>query len=182
MNTIIKLSFLVLTIFTIGCSDPCSDVDCGSNGICDEGTCICAEGYEGAACETEIREKFIGTYEGNFEGCLEALPLPDVLPSELLTIQVVSSGDPTNINQVILNTTNPLIMLESISFDPNAGIFIIPTSTQNLDIPNIPLPVAITANGNGQFVDENTLEISLSITFSIPLIPAISCTILMNKV
>jgi len=182
MNTIIKFSFLILSIFIISCSDPCKDVDCGANGSCDEGICVCAEGYEGASCETEIRGKFLGTYEGSLAGCLEALPIPDAIPAELLTIQAVSSGDPSNINQVVLNTPNPLLMLEGISFDPNAGIFIIPTSTQALDIPNIPLPVSITANGNGQFIDENTLEISLSITFSVPLIPAIACTITMNKV
>ena len=92
----------------------------------------------------------------------------------------MTAADGSDINKILLNTPNPLLMLDDVSFDPEAGIFIIPTTTQNLDIPNIPLPISITANGNGKFIDENTLEISLSIT--ITLLPAIQCTITMNKV
>ena len=213
MKTIIKLSFLVLTLFVFACSDPCDDVICGSNGTCDDGTCICAagysgtncetnicdttdcvngdcnpttgecscnEGYEGSACDTEIRAKYIGTYSGSLESCLASIPGGEALPTELLTIQAVTAADGSDINKILLNTPNPLLMLDDVSFDPEAGIFIIPTTTQNLDIPNIPLPISITANGNGKFIDENTLEISLSIT--ITLLPAIQCTITMNKV
>jgi hypothetical protein len=182
MKTIIKLSFLLLTLFVFACSDPCDDVNCGTNGTCDDGTCICEAGYEGAACETESRAKYIGTYSGSLESCLASIPGGAALPAELLTIQAVTTGDPSDINKVLLNTPNPLLMLDGISFGPDDGIFIIPTTTQTLDIPNIPLPISITANGNGKFIDENTLEISLSITFSIPLVPAIQCTITMNKV
>ena len=215
MKTIIKLSFLVLTLFVFACSDPCDDVNCGTNGTCDDGTCICeegysgancetnicettdcingdcnpitgvcncSEGYEGLACDTEIRAKYIGTYSGSLESCLASIPGGASLPVELLIIQAVTTGDPGDINNILLNTPNPLLMLDDLAFNPGAGIFIIPTTTQALEIPQIPLPVSITANGNGRFIDENTLEISLSITFSIPLVPAIQCTITMNKV
>lgn len=38
-----------------------------NGGICDEGTCECATGYEGSMCETAIRDKMIGTYKGATE-------------------------------------------------------------------------------------------------------------------
>jgi len=182
MKTIIKMTFLLFTLFTIGCSDPCDDVNCGTNGTCDEGTCICKEGFEGELCETEVREKFIGTFSGNLQTCLASIPGGEAIPSDFLNIQAVTSADPSDINQVLLNTPNPFLMLDDVSFNPNSGIFIIPSSTQEIEIPSFPLPININTNGNGQFIDENTLEITLSITVSIPLVPPINCTITMNKI
>jgi len=50
------------------CTDPCKDVTCLNGGVCDEGDCICATGYEGTDCATESRTKFIGSYEF-IDGC-----------------------------------------------------------------------------------------------------------------
>lgn len=66
-STTLKL----LGIFAIGsavffssCDDPCKDVNCGTNGTCDEetGACICNSGYEGDACETRQTTKFVGNF------------------------------------------------------------------------------------------------------------------------
>lgn len=46
--------------------DPCDSVVCQNGGTCNDGSCACATGYEGTTCGTEIRAKFIGTYNGNF--------------------------------------------------------------------------------------------------------------------
>jgi hypothetical protein len=61
------LSFLAgAAIFAVSLSsctsDPCKDVNCGTNGTCVEGTCSCDAGYEGTNCGTEVRTKFLGTY------------------------------------------------------------------------------------------------------------------------
>lgn len=61
------LSFLAgAAIFAVSLSsctsDPCKDVNCGTNGTCVEGNCECDPGYEGTSCETEMRAKFLGTY------------------------------------------------------------------------------------------------------------------------
>jgi hypothetical protein len=61
---------LVLALPLLGlnsCSkDACKDVECGANGVATEDgdncNCVCAAGYEGTACETESRTKFLGTY------------------------------------------------------------------------------------------------------------------------
>lgn len=42
-----------------GDADACEDVDCGVNGTCFEGVCVCNVGYEGADCNTEWSEKFL---------------------------------------------------------------------------------------------------------------------------
>lgn len=51
-----------------GDSDPCKDVDCGVNGTCFEGVCVCNVGYEGAGCADEWATKFLGSYLG-FDAC-----------------------------------------------------------------------------------------------------------------
>jgi hypothetical protein len=46
-----------------GCKkDPCKDVTCQNGGVCNDGTCQCATGYQGTNCETEVRAKFIAVY------------------------------------------------------------------------------------------------------------------------
>jgi len=37
-------------------NDICDGIDCGDNGNCDEGICICDTGYEGDSCEADINE------------------------------------------------------------------------------------------------------------------------------
>ncbi len=54
-------------MFTPACGDSnaCKDVDCGTNGTCFSGDCVCDDGYEiGASgkCDTESRVKFYGSY------------------------------------------------------------------------------------------------------------------------
>lgn len=51
-----------LTFGLSSCTDACKDVVCENSGTCVEGVCDCATGYEGELCATEMRAKFIGTY------------------------------------------------------------------------------------------------------------------------
>lgn len=55
-----------LSLFT-ACTeaDPCKDVQCGANGTCFEGACVCNEGFEGTACDKEWSAKFLGNYGGS---------------------------------------------------------------------------------------------------------------------
>ena len=55
-----------------GDSDPCKDVDCGANGTCFEGECVCNEGFEGAACADTWSAKFVGTTYTGFDNVTES--------------------------------------------------------------------------------------------------------------
>jgi hypothetical protein len=45
----------------------CDGVTCQNGGVCINGACSCATGYEGSDCSTFKRDKFIATYNGNVE-------------------------------------------------------------------------------------------------------------------
>jgi hypothetical protein len=42
--------------------DKCKDVTCDNGGACVDGTCECADGYEGTTCQTESRDKIIASF------------------------------------------------------------------------------------------------------------------------
>jgi hypothetical protein len=48
--------------FTSCDTDPCKDVDCGSNGTCFDGECVCNQGYEGTNCDATWAAKFSGNW------------------------------------------------------------------------------------------------------------------------
>ena len=64
MKTIKILMLSSILAFTSCASDPCVDVTCYNDGVCDDGTCMCADWYEGADCSTEERAKYYGSYVG----------------------------------------------------------------------------------------------------------------------
>lgn len=66
MQTLKLYSLISLFAITSCAKDPCIDVTCLNGGICDDGTCLCADWYEGEDCGTEQREKMLGEYIGYF--------------------------------------------------------------------------------------------------------------------
>ena len=58
--------FILISIITFSSctTDPCIDVMCYNDGVCDDGTCLCADWYEGADCSSEERAKYYGSYIG----------------------------------------------------------------------------------------------------------------------
>lgn len=66
-----RILFLFLfTVVVIGActTDECKKVKCQNNGNCDNGQCICPDGFEGKYCETAWRDKFFGIYSAS-ESC-----------------------------------------------------------------------------------------------------------------
>ncbi len=53
-------------VFNACNQDPCKDIICKNNGVCRDGVCKCALGFEGPFCATKMYEKFIGTFDGNY--------------------------------------------------------------------------------------------------------------------
>ena len=78
--------FVSFLIFVNACeTDQCKDVDCGANGVCFEGNCICDPGYGGADCDIVLREPFIGTYTVT-EDCGGVMIGP-------YTVEITEAGD-----------------------------------------------------------------------------------------
>ncbi len=62
-----KLLMAAMTVFSVmffsACEeDKCKDIVCQNDGVCVDGDCVCATGYEGTLCETLSRAKFIGSF------------------------------------------------------------------------------------------------------------------------
>lgn len=57
------LAPLLFSLVFLGCRDKCKKLDCGVNGSCVEGECLCTSGYEGGLCETTVTAKFDKTYD-----------------------------------------------------------------------------------------------------------------------
>lgn len=68
LRSLLTIGSLMFGMFMISCTDPCKDVTCSNGGVCDEGDCVCATGYEGTDCATEMRTKFVGTWTF-IDGC-----------------------------------------------------------------------------------------------------------------
>lgn len=58
------LAIMAATTFTMtSCDeDPCKDVECGANGDCFDGACVCNQGFEGTNCDVTWANKFVGTW------------------------------------------------------------------------------------------------------------------------
>lgn len=62
------LAFLAIssTVFLNSCAkDPCNDLNCQNGASCNDGSCICPTGYEGAECDITAASKFVGKYSGS---------------------------------------------------------------------------------------------------------------------
>ena len=68
MKKYLNQLLVIAALIIVGCSDPCKDVVCGP-GTCEDGTCICPDGYEGNSCETLTSEKYFGLYDITEEDC-----------------------------------------------------------------------------------------------------------------
>jgi hypothetical protein len=150
MKSLLKI-FAVLTLIVVVVSsckkDPCDDISCLNGGTCNDGTCACAEGYEGTTCATEERAKFLSTYSVN-ESCTSG-------PFEYsISISTSSSG----VSNVII---------------PNFGGYGVTVAAtvnnSSINIPNQTLSdgtgASATFSGSGQ-ISGNILTITYNVSFN----------------
>lgn len=61
-----KLGFLfavlLITLSVAGCKDECKDINCGTNGECVDGSCVCDAGYLGTDCSSAFNANLVGDY------------------------------------------------------------------------------------------------------------------------
>jgi hypothetical protein len=149
MKTIKTLILSCLLAFASCASDPCEDVTCYNDGVCDDGTCICADWYEGADCSTEERAKYYGDYIGTATFINAA---GDVSTSTD-TIPVVANG--TTLNELYMANGVPTVLDVS-----GMGGFTIPLSAVS-----DPGGATLNISGNGSF-DGNLLTVTATMEFT----------------
>ena len=149
MKTIKTLILSCLLAFASCASDPCEDVTCYNDGVCDDGTCICADWYEGADCSTEERAKYYGDYIGTATFINAA---GDVSTSTD-TIPVVANG--STLNELFMANGVPTVLDVS-----GTGGFTIP-----LTAVSDPDGTTLNISGTGSF-DGNLLTVTATMEFT----------------
>jgi hypothetical protein len=79
---VISTAFLffavALSTMVTSCNNPCADRICKNGGVCREGECVCADGFEGPLCESKMYEKYIGTWDGSYR-CNGGIPTNETI-------------------------------------------------------------------------------------------------------
>jgi len=90
--TTVAAFLLVATgmVFNACTKDPCKDIICKNNGVCRDGACKCALGYEGPFCAVRMYEKFIGTWDGTMR-CNGLVP-------EIINMVIAPDAQPNRIS------------------------------------------------------------------------------------
>ena len=130
-----------LSTMISSCNDPCNDRICKNGGVCREGECVCADGFEGPLCESKMYEKFIGTWDGTYR-CNGGLPT-----NETVIISPNAGLGPDDV--VVYNLFDQNVTLEG--------------TILNTDITLIPKTVNGTAYSGLGYVDSGQI-ITLYIT------------------
>lgn len=109
---------LIFLLFLTSCKkDPCEDINCPATAVCVEGVCNCMEGYEGASCETEMRDKFLGSYTGTITQHFEEGGPDPVIIAEDATLTVIATG--SAVSKMSINLLSELLLLQmSVDSEP----------------------------------------------------------------
>lgn len=120
LTTLVTLSLFAITAF-FACNKgdikyndttkirPCENVICLNGGVCTDGVCACAAGYEGVKCATKWSDRYIGTFKASDE-CytgsngyyiVNILPVPSY--AQKINIQNLGTACPGTIIEAIIN-------------------------------------------------------------------------------
>ena len=101
IKTIISLAILLAAFCTLGYTSCNKDngksttvikcVTCANGGSCINDTCRCPAGYEGVSCQTQSRQKYMGTWEVFEKGSQESS-----YAQYQISIEINGSGYPIN--------------------------------------------------------------------------------------
>lgn len=104
------LLFAAMVMFAPACgdSDPCKDVDCGANGTCFEGACVCNEGFDqdvNGQCTVEWTAKFLGDYSAG-SSCFTGSYSGSITRVDAMTIKINEFGGYTGPNFINATVTS----------------------------------------------------------------------------
>jgi len=131
---------LSATLAMSGCKkdDPCDDVTCLNGGTCNDGTCACPAGYQGSTCGTEVRAKFVGSYNGTFS-----------CPGVNVTVN--------------MNVSNSAAGITSIVFGDGVDTWVGTVSGSSVTIATQTIGGGTTISGTGQ-LSGNILTLNLNLS------------------
>jgi hypothetical protein len=149
----IFLSILSAVLIASCTTDPCIDVTCLNDGVCNNGICLCEDWFEGTDCGTEQRSKYLGTYTGWFVFVYADNTSDSTLES------IVFGTDPQGVNyiDVVVDVEDSFSCFLATN---GSGDIVVPL--QALD-PAFP---TLTLQGSGSFISDsfgNQVAMALSI-------------------
>ncbi len=157
----INLLLIVFSMLAFSCKDECKKVDCLNGATCEEGVCICADGYTGEDCGTETRAQYYGTYamdstdvycELDTPIYVSGTPITEFNSSlDGLTFEIYE--DPDNVSSVIIQDTSNVDFTLKANIKANNNFTIDP---QKVNISNLASQFnvdTVTARGSGTFQD-----------------------------
>ena len=105
---------MTLTVFVAcGGEDPCENITCLNDGVCDDGNCDCLLGFEGDTCEVESRDRILGLYTYSSGTCDNFAPSIEVIsnPENRTDIIIISEGSTGSIfeTEFFLDSENTFI-------------------------------------------------------------------------
>lgn len=118
----------IAAIATIGMSscdtDACADVECGANGTCLEGDCVCDLGYTGEACDEELRATFAGIGTINMSGTAVC----PVTGNGTIPATPTTFGTSSAINKITMNFGGSLLLTCTVT---SVNAFTVDSQTVN---------------------------------------------------
>ncbi len=116
MYKICNIILLVMTLSVfVACEgdDPCENITCLNEGICDNGSCDCPVGFEGDTCEVEYRDRILGLYTYDSGTCNNYAPSIEVISNlenktDIIIISEGSSGS-TFETEFIIDSENTFV-------------------------------------------------------------------------
>ncbi|MBT8189039.1 MAG: hypothetical protein HKN67_07335 [Saprospiraceae bacterium] len=185
MKKILYSCFIMLALLSSCSKDPCEDVNC-VNGDCIEGTCNCLQGYEGLLCDTEVRAKYFGIYEGDISPCIPNQG-PSPIDLEMIgdfTASTIIVGPGSDVNHVNMAISTALVNINE-NINISSSSFTIPQTNLEINDPDlIPFAITISTSGLGEFIDENTINATLQVSFTLTQLPipiTQTCEIIFTK-
>lgn len=115
-------------------------MDCGPNGNCNEGNCICETGYTGSNCEVEARAAFIGAFS-----------VTDACNVGTFNYQISIASNSNNVVGISISNLGDLNLTATATVNDNS----ITISEQTVN--------GYTISGSGSLVNEE-LTISYTLT------------------
>ncbi len=149
MKKLVTFCFLLSFVLLQSCSDPCEDISCNNNGVCDDGTCLCEDGYSGVSCDDVNRTVFIGDWGGEYE-----CPASGSISAD---ISITEGTEGIDAIEILIEGTQRSAKVTS----PNS--FVLVEQTEEIEFQgNI---IFVTVNGSGVLNTNNSLDIEIVSAF-----------------